>query len=185
MKNKILIVLLIIAFTSCKAQQHEYLQKLNSCIHEEVNLKIKKLYGAESFEYYKLMKKVENEIFKKANKKNYLELIQEIQSRNFVKNSLVERGLDQMDKEGFFISSHIVDILNNCPYKALDRDRFGGTALEKRQSMIEQYYANPNEEDNVLMSYFDLTSDNEFKEIEFRSPILIMILANYLEEYPR
>ncbi|WP_340064752.1 hypothetical protein [Ascidiimonas aurantiaca] len=184
-ENNILIALFVIAFTSCKSQQHEYLQRLNNCIHKEVNLKIKKLYGIDSFEYYKLMEKVENEIFKKPNKRNYLKLIQEIQSGNFTKNLLVERGLDQMDKEGFFVSSHIVDILNNCPYKAFDRDRFRGVALQKRQRMMEQYYANPNEENNILLNYFDLTSTEEFKEIEFRSPILIMILANYLEEYPR
>ncbi|NER14553.1 hypothetical protein GWK08_13950 [Leptobacterium flavescens] len=184
MKQNILILLLLFSFSLSKAQQKEYLQKLNDCINERVNLKIKKMYGIDSFDYYKLINKVEAVVFNNPNKEGYMEYVKKIESGNFSKNKLIEEGLDEMNRTGFFVSTHIVDILNNCPYIALNANQLGETPMSKRQKVIEQSYSNSNAK-NTLIDYFNLTSIKDFEHIEFRSPILIMILANYLKLNPR
>ncbi|NAS29709.1 hypothetical protein GTQ40_01885 [Flavobacteriaceae bacterium R38] len=184
MKNNVLIVLMLFFLSSCRSQGEEYLQKLNRCIDKTINLKVKDIYGIESFDYYKLMGKVENIIFQDPTKESYQLLIQKI--HNIPKNKVIEDGLDEMNKQGFFINDHIVDILNNCPYISLDKDDSKETSIKLRQKIIEQSYSGINKDGvDILVNYFNHTTDKEFKYLEFRSPILIMILTNYLKLNPR
>lgn len=186
MMDRIFIILILISplfSISCKSQEKLLEIKLQKCIDTRINngyYKIKE--SSISINFYKIISDIERyfiskNIFKNISKEEYLKAINKIIKNNDIAfcEEMYNDILDIMNRgnyNGLYFSS---DALQNCPHYVISTENEITTSLANQFDTMDKLFAFGTYEQDYINELVTKISDQDFKRIVYRAPIIITL----------
>ena len=171
---RVFLLLILLYCNFCISQvDNDYKREYCKCINEQINNSIS-VINKNDFDLLDEARDIERFIFKKSNpnKNDYSNLIEgnNLESKDSLINSLESKGL--------ILITALPIIVKSCPIMSIEK-------LNESDEVIQELIKSPlvwEREDldiKVLLDmYIDTINDDQFVSIEYRIPLLFMILFN-------
>jgi hypothetical protein len=177
-------ILLAIVFTNCSICKKDTYLKLRECVKNKTDINFYDIYGTKNIDVYKMVDAIEKELIskgtlKKISKESYLELIDSVERKDFFlsKNKIIE--------EYSMISPIIIiDLVSTCNYEIMIKEKNKLNSSLVNQFRISQNLLATGYEFKDIREFIESTESIDFEHIEFRAPVMVMILF-HIEKWNR
>lgn len=171
------IILLCFSFFSCNTEKHVR-SHLNKCIKSKTNEVFEDVYGDTEIDIYEMVDSIEKNFLQKSvlksiTKEEYLSLI------NFIKLKDGRLLEDKVVNKFSSISTLIVvDMVSTCSYEVIIEEKNKLDSSVVNQFKIGQKLLSTSYDLDQMIEYVESIHPNDFKYIEYRVPVMVMLLFN-------
>lgn len=172
-----LIIILIFSFYSCKTSEQIIEQKIAQCVNETTNFS--KYNKSGQGDFYTMMEDVEKLLLvQKESKEDYNKTVEDLLvNKDEIGKELFDKINKVFDKYGYIPQENNHKIFTQCPFFVLVTEKNEmKSSLYFQSQLLNGIQASGYEDIGLIKELISSTSDDDFKKIIYRTPIILVIV---------
>jgi len=180
---RVLIILLAMFTYSCRAQE-DIRSHLRECVKTMTDKDFEDIYGVSGLNVYTMVDSIESNlqsigILDSISKEAYLKLIELVNRKDTILTE--SKAIKNYEMVAGLI---IVDVVSTCPYQVVvERENNLRSSIVNQFKMSQELLASGYEFDQIK-EYVNGIHTSDFKYIEYRAPVMVMLLFHLGDRPP-
>jgi len=169
------LILFAVTSNSC-TYQNDTLFHLRQCAKNKTDNVFLDLYNEKGLDLYSMVASIESDlqhigVLNDLSVNSYIKLIEAVKQKN-----LTLTNSNTINKYSMIGGLIIIDVISNCPHEIIykKKDKLNSN-ITNQFKLIDQLLASGYDY-NVIFKYINHMQKDDFKHIEYRAPIIVMLL---------